>query len=67
MLDPRMKNTCHITSSTTPAKSRPGENVLIEIFGDHTEMAAQVVTEVYAAGGYPFVHLRNQQHTACAD
>ena len=58
MLDPRIK-TLSYNLVNNSCRVKPGENVLIEIFGEHFEIAVQVVTEVYAAGGYPFVHLRN--------
>ena len=58
MLDPRIKTLSHNLINHS-CKLQPGEKVLIEIFGDHTEIATQLVREAYAAGGYPFVHLRN--------
>ena len=58
MLDPRIK-TLSYNLVNHSCKVQPGENVLIELFGEHFEFAAQVISEVYAAGGYPFIHLRN--------
>ena len=58
MLDPRIKTLSHNLINHS-CKIKPGEKVLIEIFGDHIEIATQLVREAYAAGGYPFVHLRN--------
>ncbi len=58
MLDPRIK-TLSYNLVNHSCKVKPGENVLIEVFGEHYEIATQVIAEVYAAGGYPFVHLRN--------
>lgn len=37
---------------------QPGEKVLIEMFGPHHELTRALVEEVYAAGGLPFVWLR---------
>ncbi|RDI44309.1 aminopeptidase [Falsibacillus pallidus] len=38
-----------------------GEKVLIENFGLQKELVAALVKEAYAAGGYPFVSLKDQQ------
>lgn len=40
---------------------RPGENVLLELLGDELPLAEAVVEEVYAAGGVPHVHVRDQR------
>ena len=58
MLDPRIK-TLSYNLINHSCKIKPGEKVLIEVFGGHIEIATQLVREAYAAGGYPFVHLRN--------
>ena len=42
---------------------KPGEKVLIENFGLQKELVAALVKEAYAAGGYPFVSLKDQQVT----
>ena len=38
-----------------------GEKVLIENFGLQRELVTSLVSEAYAAGGYPFVLLKDQQ------
>lgn len=58
MLDPRLKKLSYNLINHS-CKLKKGENVLIEIFGDHYEMATQLVNEAYAAGANPYVNLRN--------
>ena len=36
-----------------------GEKVMIEAFGIPNDLVKELVKEVYAAGGYPFVYLRD--------
>lgn len=40
---------------------QPGENVLIEVTGEHADIASLLVREVYHAGGVPFVKMNNQE------
>ncbi|SFI98127.1 aminopeptidase [Thermoflavimicrobium dichotomicum] len=40
---------------------KPGENVLIDIYGDDRDLARELVKEVYQAGGFPFVQLNDQK------
>ncbi|MED1203165.1 aminopeptidase [Heyndrickxia acidicola] len=40
---------------------QPGEKVLIENFGLQKELVTALVKEAYAAGGYPFVSLKDTQ------
>jgi len=40
-----------------------GEKVLIENFGLQRELVTALVKEAYAAGGYPFVLLKDHQWT----
>ncbi|MGE8206290.1 aminopeptidase [Heyndrickxia sp. NPDC080065] len=40
---------------------QPGEKVLIENFGLQRELVIALVKEAYAAGGYPFVSLKDHQ------
>lgn len=42
-------------------KLQPGERVLIENFGLQRELVTALVKEAYAAGGHPFVLLKDQQ------
>jgi aminopeptidase len=42
-------------------KLQKGEKVLIENFGLQRELVTALVNEAYAAGGYPFVSLKDQQ------
>ena len=42
-------------------KLQPGEKVLIENFGLQRELVTALVKEAYAAGGHPFVFLKDQQ------
>ena len=42
-------------------KVKPGENVLIEMFGDHLEFVNELVKAVQAAGGNAFVWLRDRR------
>ncbi|MCK5130201.1 MAG: aminopeptidase [Clostridiales bacterium] len=58
MLDPRIK-TLSYNLINYSCRLKKGENVLIEVFGDHYEMASQLVNEAYAADANPFVHMRN--------
>lgn len=58
MLDPRLK-TLSYNLINNSCKLKPSENILIEVFGDHYEIVIQLINEAYAAGGNPFVHLRN--------
>jgi aminopeptidase len=58
MLDPRLKKLAYNLINHS-CKLKKGENVLIEVFGDHYELATQLVKEAYEAGGNPFVKIRN--------
>lgn len=40
-------------------KVQPGERVLIDVFGKERELPRAIVTEVYDAGGYPYVQLND--------
>ena len=40
---------------------KPGENILIELFGDMPEFALALLDAVYKAGGVPFVRHRDMQ------
>ncbi|PTM59918.1 aminopeptidase [Desmospora activa] len=40
-------------------KVKSGDNVLIDVYGEKSELARALVPEVYQAGGFPFVQLNN--------
>ena len=40
---------------------QPGDNVLIEVIGEHYELLSLLIRQVYEAKGTPFVKLSNQQ------
>ena len=40
---------------------KPGENILIEMYGAHHELVNELVKAAYAAGGFPFVWLRDRR------
>lgn len=56
IMDPRIKTLAHNLVNYS-CRVQPGENVFIEYIGkDTTDLARQLVKEVYKAGGNPFVH-----------
>lgn len=58
MKDPRMETLCRQLVRYSCAL-KPGERVLIELFGHQPELAATLVDEVYAVGALPVVRLRD--------
>lgn len=40
---------------------KPGEKILIEMFGPSTDLGKEIVKATYQAGGMPFVHIREQR------
>ncbi len=58
MIDPRLK-TLSYNLINHSCKLKEGENVLIEIFGEHFEIANLLIAEAYAAGANPYVNLLN--------
>ena len=58
MKDPRMTQLAH-NLVTYSCKVQKGERVLIECTGVPEEFTAELVTEVYKAGGIPLVHLKS--------
>ncbi|MDD3213971.1 MAG: aminopeptidase, partial [Eubacteriales bacterium] len=58
MKDPRTKKLCNLLVNYA-CELKPGERVLIELFGHQPELAAALVREVYAAGAEPIVRLRD--------
>ncbi|CQR71908.1 Aminopeptidase PepS [Sporomusa ovata DSM 2662] len=59
-MDPRVKTLAQnlIGYSTSLA---PGEKILIEMFDDALPLAKALVDEAYAAGGIPFLEIKNSQ------
>jgi aminopeptidase len=58
MMDPRIRKLARnlIRYSTN---LQPGEKILIEIFGEHYDIAKALVEEAYEVGGIPLVELKN--------
>ena len=59
MTDPRIKKLAENLVNFS-CKVQKGENVLIEGFGEVTELVKAIVREVYAVGGVPFVWLNKK-------
>ncbi|MGI5878401.1 MAG: aminopeptidase [Christensenellales bacterium] len=59
MIDPRLAQLSRSIVNYS-LEVKPGENVLIEVFGQHFSFAHQLIREVYSAGGRPYVWLREQ-------
>ncbi len=60
-MDPRIKELAKVLVRYS-LKVQEGENVLIEISGDESrELARELVKEVYASGGCPYVELRDER------
>ncbi len=53
MRDPRVNELARLLV-THSMKVKPGENVLIDLFGEREELARALIAEVYRAGGFPF-------------
>ncbi|MGM0920802.1 MAG: aminopeptidase [Bacillota bacterium] len=60
MKDPRIQKLAKNLINYS-VKLQKGEKVLIENFGLQRELVTALVNEAYAAGGYPFVSLKDQQ------
>jgi aminopeptidase len=58
--DPRIQKLAHNLINYS-VKLQKGEKVLIENFGLQQELVTALVKEAYAAGGYPFVSLKDHQ------
>ncbi len=60
MQDPRIKRLAQnlVRYST---RVQPGEKVLIELSGEANELAAALIEEIYAAGGLPFVTIKQEE------
>jgi len=62
MIDPRLERLADVlvNYSTTV---QPGENVLVEAFGIDNALVKSIVRHIHAAGGRPFVNIRDNQIT----
>ena len=60
MKDPRLQKLCNLLVNYS-CELKPGEKILIELFGDQPEIGMMLIDEVYAAGGIPFVRHRDMQ------
>ena len=60
MKDPRIETLAKNLINYS-VKLQKGEKVLIENFGLQRELVKALVNEAYAAGGYPFVLLKDHQ------
>src|SRR3954468_10256578 len=60
MKDPRIETLAKNLINYS-VKLQTGEKVLIENFGLQRELVKALVNEAYAAGGYPFVLLKDHQ------
>ena len=60
MKDPRIQTLAKNLINYS-VKLQKGEKVLIENFGLQRELVTALVKEAYAAGGYPFVSLKDHQ------
>ncbi|GGE19581.1 aminopeptidase [Marinithermofilum abyssi] len=59
MRDPRMTKLARLLVQHS-IRVQPGENVLIDVFGeDSKDLARAIIPEVFRAGGYPFVQLND--------
>jgi aminopeptidase len=60
MTDPRLETlSSNLVNYSCAVK--PGENVLIEMFGDHMDFVRALVRETVKAGGQPYVWLRDKR------
>ena len=66
MKDPRLRKLCNLLVNYSCAL-KPGEKILIELFGSQPEVAMALIDEVYAAGGIPFVRAARAAGDAQAD
>lgn len=60
MRDPRAVKLAEVLVQYSCAV-KPGENVLVEIFGPSTDLGREIVEAVYRADGRPFVQIRDQR------
>ena len=60
MIDERLKKLCNSLVNYS-MKIKKGEKVLIENFDCPAELSAQLIKEVYAAGGIPYSEIRQEK------
>ena len=60
MKDPRLQTLSKLLINYS-CELKPGENILLELFGYQPEFALALLDAVYEAGGVPFVRLRDMQ------
>lgn len=58
MRDPRVNELARLLVHHS-MKVKPGENVLIDLFGERKELARALIAEVYQAGGAPFFQVND--------
>ncbi len=58
MKDPRVRKLCNMLVHYS-CELKPGEKVLVEMYGHQPELTATLVEEIYAAGALPVVRLRD--------
>lgn len=60
MKDPRLNKLAKLLVNYS-IHVAPGEKVMIEGFGEVTDLVKELINQVYEAGGYPFAVLRNHE------
>lgn len=60
MKDPRLQQLAHNLVNFS-CRVRPGDNVMVEITGEHPEAAVALVDAIYSAGGNPHIKLYHPQ------
>ncbi len=60
MKDQRLKKLANLLVNYS-CEVKPGDRIMIEMFGSQPEIALAIIDEVYAAGGVPFVRHRDMQ------
>jgi aminopeptidase len=60
MKDPRLQKLSNLLVNYS-CELKPGDKILLEVFGNQPELTTILIDEVYKAGGLPFVRLRDMQ------
>lgn len=58
MKDPRLNKLAKVLVNYS-VKLQPGEKLMVEGFGEVTDLMKEIISEAYKAGGYPFAVLRD--------